>query len=348
MRMLLLGIGMLSLLLVACGGGSEQAEQRIPAPGTFVYTSATDLWIQDENGARLLIAAGQDQQLLQPALSPDGDRVAYVVFQLTQAVGTTVGTDLAITDIGDPRQEIVFGHGGDAEFAWNPRWTPDGGSLIFTQESVQSTISVARLDLSSRDLAILRDDARDADISADGSRLVFVSGPYSGDPHLVVRDLNDGSEIVLDPEREWQPRPFRIPRFSADGSSVIFSAGQYLPQVSAFPVPASEPGPARFSLASRSFNGPEDIWSFHLASGELRQLAAVSEDQPDFSLSSDGRHALIFGAFGTYLISTSALEPAYAIAPGEFHGWIDWIGSVSEDEWAAIRESVFQNPDATQ
>ena len=347
MRTLLLGIGMLSLLLVACGGGSEQAEQRIPAPGTFVYTSATDLWIQDEDGARLLIAAGQDQQLLQPAISPDGVRVAYVVFQLTQAEGTTVGTDLAVAEIDDPRQQIIFGHSGRADFVWNPRWTPDGESLIFTREFAQTGISVARLHIGSGEFEVLRDDARDADISADGSRLVFVSGPYSGDPHLVVRDLSDGSEIVLDPQREWQPRPFRIPRFNADGSSVIFSAGQYLPQVSLFPVPASEPGPAR-AAGSFRLNGPEDIWSFHLASGELRQLAAVSEDQPDFSLSSDGRHALIFGAFGTYLISTSALEPAYAIAPGEFHGWIDWIGSVSEDEWAAIRESVFQNPDATQ
>ncbi len=350
----LFAIGLLSLVLLACGGGGEsETQRRIPAPGTFVFTSATDLWIQDEDGARLLIAAEQDQQLLQPAISPDGSRVAYVVFQLTQAEGTTVGTDLAIADIDEPDPQIILEHTGRAEFVWNPRWTPDGQALILTHESPQSAIRILRLDFSTTTTEILRDDARDADISADGSLLVFVSGPYSGDPHLVVRDLRNGTETALDPQRQWRPRPFRIPRFSADGQSVIFSAGQYLPQVSAKPfatrpVPTSEPGPARPLTAMRRVNGPEDIWSYHLPSGELRQLAAIGEDQPDFTLSNDGRHILVFGAFGTYLISTSSSDPAYAIAPGEFHGWIDWIGNVSEEEWAEIRESVFEIPDTTQ
>ncbi len=328
------------LALIACGdGGAAGGDRRIPAPGMFVYTSASDLWIQDDAGARLLIAAGQDQQLLQPSISPDGARVAFVVFQLTPAAGATIGADIAVAGLDDPQPQIVFGHEGQAEFAWNPRWTPDGESLIFTQESAQSAasstsrISVARLRLSTRDVETLRDDARDADISPGGERLVFVAGPYSGDPHLVVRSLADGVETVLDPQRSWQPRPFRIPRFSADGRRVLFSAGQALPQVS--------------SVALR-LNGPEDIWSYDLSGGEPRQLAAVGEDQPDFSLSTDGRHALIFGAFGVYLVSTSASEPAYAIAPGEFHGWIDWRGSVSDDEWAAIRASVFETSDAAR
>ncbi len=360
-------IAILSCVLLACGSGDAEAERRIPAPGTFVFTAGVDLWIQDEHGARLLIEAGQDQQLLQPAISPDGAQVAYVVFQLTQAEGTTIGTDLAVSSIAEPQQRIVVQHQDLAEFFWNPRWTPDGESLIVTHESAAAPISVVRVELPGGDLETLRADARDADISPDGARLVFVSGPYSGDPHLVVRSLADGSEIVLDPARRWQPRPFRIPRFSADGESVIFSAGQYLPQVSARPVPVPEPGPARSTrdafrpspvpapepgparaAASIRLNGPEDLWSVHLPTGELRQLAAVSEDQPDFTLSADGRHVLIFGAFGTYLISTSALEPAYAIAPGEFHGWIDWIGNVSDEQWAEIRESVFEIPDRTE
>ena len=327
-------IAIFACALLACGSGDAEAERRIPAPGTFVFTAGVDLWIQDEDGARLLIEAGQDQQLLQPAISPDGAQVAYVVFQLTQAEGTTIGTDLAVSNIAEPQQRIVVQHQDLAEFFWNPRWTPDGESLIVTHESAAAPISVVRVELPGGDLETLRADARDADISPDGARLVFVSGPYSGDPHLVVRSLADGSEIVLDPERQWQPRPFRIPRFSADGESVIFSAGQYLPQVSA--------------AASIRLNGPEDLWSVHLPTGELRQLAAVSEDQPDFTLSADGRHVLIFGAFGTYLISTSALEPAYAIAPGEFHGWIDWIGNVSDEQWTEIRESVFEIPDRTE
>ncbi|MDE2966589.1 MAG: hypothetical protein OXS30_03730 [Chloroflexota bacterium] len=322
-----------AIVFVGCGGAEEPTERRIPAPGTFVFTVGVDLWIQDDNGARLLIAAEQDQQLLQPAISPDGTKVAYIVFQLTQAEGTTIGTDLAIADLDDPRQEILVQHARQAEFIWTPRWAPDGRSLIFTHEPGDLMIRVARLDLQRREVEILREDARDADISPDGSRIVFVNAPYSGDPHLVVRDLSDGTERVLDPQREWEPRPFRIPRFSVDGESVVFSAGQFLPQVSA---------------RSIGVNGPEDIWSFNLATGALTQLAAIGEDQPDFALSDDGRHVLILGVFGIYLVADPPTDPPFAIAPGEFHGSIDWIGNVSDSEWAQIRDSVYQIPESSQ
>ena len=326
-----LAVGLLGLAFVACGGG-DPPERRIPAPGTIIFTSGVDLWIQDADGARLLIAAEQDQQLLQPAISPDGQWVAYVVFQLTQAEGTTIGTDLAIANLDDPNQDVVVAHTRQAEFVWTPRWTSDGKALIFTHEPGELVIRVARLDLERRQVEVLREDARDADVSPDGSQLVFVNAPYSGDPHLVIRNLMDGSELVLDPERQWEPRPFRIPRFTADGETVVFSAGQYLPQVS--------------SEALR-LNGPEDIWSVDLASGALTQLAMIGEDQPDFALSDDGRHVLILGSFGVYLVAAPPTDPPFAIAPGEFHGGIDWVGNVSESEWAAIRASVYGMADAS-
>ena len=325
-------VALLAGALTACGGGDDVVERRIPAPGTMVFTQGVDLWIQDEDGARLLIAAEQDQQLLHPAISPDGQRVAYVVFQLTQADGATIGTDLAVAALDGSRQEIVVEHSRAAEFVWMPRWTPDGESLIFTHEAGELSARVLRFDLRRREIAILREDARDADISPDGSRLVFISGPYSGDPHLVIRDLSDGSEVELDPERAWEPRPYRIPQFSADGAAVIFSAGQVLPQVSVRAVAA---------------NGPEDIWILDLAGGELTQLAAIGEDEPDFAISADGRHVLILGTFGVYLAALSPGESPFAIAPGEFHGSFDWIGSVDEAEWEAIRASVYELPDAS-
>ena len=322
----------LAVLLAACGGANEPAERRIPAPGTIVFTSGVDLWIQDENGARLLIAAEQDQQLLQPAISPDGTQVAYIVFQLTQAEGTTIGTDLAVASLDEPKQVILVQHARQAEFVWTPRWTPDGESLIFTHEPGELMIRVVRLGLERREVEILREDARDADISPDGTRIVFVNEPYGGDPHLVVRDLASGTEMVLDPERTWEPRPFRIPRFAADGDSVLFSAGQFLPQASA---------------AARGLNGPEDIWSYNLTTGALIQLAAIGEDQPDFALSDDGRHVLILGSFGVYLVADPPSDPPFAIAPGEFHGSLDWIGSVTESEWEEIRSSVYNIPDSS-
>ena len=71
LRSVTLSLFALATLFAACGGGGDtDVDRRIPAPGTFVFTQGVDLWLQDEQGARLLIAAGQDQQLLQPAISP--------------------------------------------------------------------------------------------------------------------------------------------------------------------------------------------------------------------------------------------------------------------------------------
>lgn len=321
------------LLFAACGGdGDGDIERRIPVPGLLVFTLGIDLWIQDEDGARLWLAAKQDQQLLMPAISPDGKRVAFVVFQLTQAEGTSVGSDLAVADLDDPRPVFLFKHEQQGEFAWSPRWMPDGESLLFTYQQSRVGVRIERVDIENGAVTVVREDAHDVDISDDGSRLVFVNTPFNGDPHLVVLSLEDGTETVLDPNREWEPRPVRIPRFSSDGRSVVFSAGQFLPQVSS---------------VALGLNGPEDIWSVDLVSGELTQLAAIGEDQPDFVISADGRHVLIMGAFGLYLVETPPRDPPYAIAPGEFHGSLDWIGSVSEAEWQEIRESVFETSDAS-
>ena len=335
LRLPWLALIVLATALVACGAasqGSGNDDSRIPVSGLLVFTVGVDLWIQDDRGSRVLIEAGQDQQLLQPAISPDGERVAYVVFQLTNLEGTSIGADLAVANLNDPQPEIVVQHTRQAEFVWTPRWTPDGQALIFTHEPADLTIRIVRLDLQRREVTVLREDARDADVSPDGSRLVFVNTPYSGDPHLVVRHLSDGTEVVLDPQRTWPPRPVRIPRFSPDGEAVIFSGGQFRPQVSA---------------RAMDSNGPEDVWSYQLAAGVLTQLAAVGEDQPDFAISEDGRHVLIMGAFGMYLVETRPDDPPYAIAPGEFHGGLDWAGRVSEQEWREIRESVFPSPDTS-
>ncbi|MCY3920973.1 MAG: hypothetical protein OXG27_01075 [Chloroflexi bacterium] len=336
LRLRWLALLVFAWVFVACGSGSDgpaDGERRIPVSGLLVFTVGVDLWIQDDQGARPLIQAGQDQQLLQPAISPDGERVAYVVFQLTNAEGTSIGTDLAVASLDDPQQEIVVRHTRQAEFVWSPRWTPDGQSLIFTHEPGELTIRVVRLDLQRREAEVVREDARDADVSPDGGRIVFVNTPYSGDPHLVMRNLSDGSETVLDPEREWPPMPVRLPRFAPDGESVVFSGGQFLPQVSARVI---------------GLNGPEDIWSYQLTTGVLTQLAAIGEDQPDFAISDDGRHVLIMGAFGMYLVEAVPRDPPYAIAPGEFHGGLDWTGNICDQEWQTIRESVFELPDGAQ
>lgn len=327
---LLIGLLLIGLRLAACGGEAEPP--RFPVPGTIVYTSGVDLWLQEgEETPRLLLSAAPEQQLLQPELSPDGAQVAYIVFQLTDNDDTPIGSSVAVSPLRNPSQRLVFAHTARAEFAWQPRWTADGASLLFTHEPAAPSgggVRVLQLELDSGSVALLRDDAREADLSPDGRHLIFLNAPLSGDPHLVLQDLQTGEERDLDPDRAWQPRPYRLPQFTPDGRYIIFSAGQYLPQVTG-------------ASSAAGLNGPEDIWRVEVASGELAQLAALGEDQPDFALSADGRHVLILGAYGVYLVQTTPGGPAFALAPGEFHGSIAWRGTVSDAQWADIQNAAF-------
>ncbi len=323
---------MFAMLGAACGGGSEPAEpELVPVPGLVVFTRGVDIWIHDEDGERLLIEAAEDQQLLSPALDPEGRRIAFVIFQLTSGEGFQVGASLALYDPGGDAAnplKLLLRHEQAGEYHWNPRWSPDGEALIYSHEAPDLDIRIEMLDLSSGRATVLRDRARSGDLSPDGERLAFIADPYGGDPRLAVRELGTGEETVLDPAGAWEPRPYRIPRWTPNGDGIVFSAGQALPTISAAPI------------LTGAGNGPEDIWHVDLASGQLTLLAAVGEDQPDFAISSDGRHVLILGAFGLYLAAIPPTEPPYAFAPGEFHGGIDWIGALSEDDVQRIRDSV--------
>ena len=346
-RMTLLAFVIIAgLWLSACGSGDQPPQtaksqgeqprneqpQHIPVPGRAVFTRGVDIWIHDADGERLLIEAAEGQQLLTPALAPDGQRIAFVIFQLTSGEGFHVGASLALYDPSIPGSSplrMLLRHQQAGEYHWNPRWSADGHALVYTHEAPNLEIRIELLDLVQNRASVLRSNARSGALSPDGKRLVLIADPYGGDPRLAIRDLASGEELLLDPAGEWEPRPYRIPRWTPDGRGIVFAAGQALPQISAAP-------------ALGISNGPEDIWHVDITTRQLTLLAAVGEDQPEFAVSSDGRHVLILGAFGLYLAAIPPTDPPYAIAPGEFHGGIDWIGSVSDEQWQQIRDSVLQ------
>ena len=323
-------VAVFAALAAACGGATTPIEEdeRFPLPGRIVYTRGADLWLRDADGGhRLIVEAEPEFQLLTPAFAPDGERIAYIAFRLTSGGDFTVGADLMLYDPNAGEPQVLQQHQAQGEFFWSPRWSADGEAIIVTHEAPDQEIAVKRYNLSIGALTTLRAPARDADIAPDG-RLVYVRDPYGGEPRIAVWNPVTQTETVFDPDGIWEPRPYRIPRWSPDAAYIVFSAGQSLPTV----------GTA--SSYRRAANGPEDLWRVRPDGSDLQLLAAIGEDQPDFALSDDGRHLLAIGAFGVYLLDLPPRNPPYAVAPGEFHGSIDWIGVVAIDEWDAIRQRV--------
>lgn len=312
-----------ALLATACGGGEPERPAALPVPGLAAFTIGVDLWLREDGEERLIVEADEGRQVLSPAISPDGQRIAFVFFRVTSSADAVVGADLAVWD-ADDGVRIVLEHGERSEYFWNPRWTPDGQALIYTHEAPEMEIAVERLELASGETRVLRPLARDGDIAPDGQRIVFIDNPYGGAPRLIVRDLESGAEYPLDTENDWDIYVFRIPKWTPDGQSIVFAGSVELPTVS--------------SAATFDANGPEDIWRVDAAGGQPDLIAAVTEDQPDFAVSDDGRHVLVRGSFGVYIAALSAGGAPFAVAPGEFHGWHDWRGRLTDAQWRELTD----------
>ncbi len=310
-----------ALLAAACGGGEPERPNALPVPGLAAFTIGVDLWLREDDEERLIVEADEGRQVLSPAISPDGRRIAFVFFQVTGSADAVVGADLAVWD-ADDGVRVVLEHRQRAEYFWNPRWTPDGQALIYTHEAPGMEIAVERLDLANGETRLLRPLARDGDIAPDGRRLVFIDDPYGGAPRLMVRDLQSGVEHPLDAQNDWDIYVFRIPKWTPGGESIVFAGSVELPTVS--------------SAVTLDANGPEDIWRVDAAGGQPELIAAVTEDQPDFALSDDGRHVLIRGSFGVYIAAIPAGGAPFAVAPGEFHGWHDWRGRLTDAQWREL------------
>lgn len=113
-----------------------------------------------------------------PAVSPDGDQVAYVVARVDLAANTTrTQIWLAPTDGGAAARPLTAGEQRDR----NPAWSPDGSQLAFTsgrsETKGSTTLHVLPVGQPGelRTIATLKDGCGDVRWSPDGRWLAFTS-----------------------------------------------------------------------------------------------------------------------------------------------------------------------------
>lgn len=337
----------LGLVVTACGGAtappagtsSPAAETPSPAaetsppsvsdtalgvPGIVVYTQERDLLFSDGKSVRTLVPGQETVDLLSPALASDGSVTAYVSFLVVPpSPEQPFGSDLHIIT-PDGTDQVVLSHQADGEFYWTPRWTTDGRQLVYAHQRNEADtegrtfkVQVETIDLASGAVMVIRDNARDPDLSPDGSLLVFVDDPALTHRLSVMRTdgIDDQSIVDLDDNLAV----FRLPQFSPDGEWIAFLASGNGPLVSAAPTAAATSETARL-------NGVSDLWLIRPDGTGLHRLTTLQEDQPDFAWSSDGREILLRGSFGLYLIDIGE-RTVQLIGPGEFHGWFDWMSN---------------------
>ena len=138
-----------------------------------------------------------------PAWSPDGRTLCYRVHHALW----TVSPD------GGKAERLTF----DNESARHPVWSSDGRSVYYTSGR-EGTVALWRVDIGSRSpqrMTLGSGPESDASISRDGTTLVYSTNLE--DYNIVVHEMATGFGRPFGTRRAEQ-----MPRFSQDGSGVIF------------------------------------------------------------------------------------------------------------------------------
>jgi len=164
----------------------------------------------------------------EPAISPDGGRIAY-----------------ASDESGISQINVIDVHGGnplpltsDSIPSYDPAWMPDGNSIVFVSDRNGSP-GIWKTSQFGGGATLLLRGGLDPAISPDGTRIAFARPDSSGYLRICVASLDNlGATWVLTGEQDglWDQRN---PAWSPDGGLICYSAWQDLWLV--FPIG----GPAR-------------------------------------------------------------------------------------------------------
>ena len=345
-RMLML-VTIVALAAACGGGGSGERPSALPsgAPATkpaggkpssgsgslIISKPAGIVEYSIKSGSeKLLIQPDTDNTfLLDPAISPDGKRIVYIVQPPPKidAGKYDAGSDLWVANRDGTGAHAVFTHEQPNQLVRFPQWQDNNTILVVMQEiGPQDGVSyvayvLERIPAMGGERTKVLSDVLAFGLSPDGKRLAYARlAPQTGET-LNAADLDGTNDVIL-VGIDQNLGPFNVPRYSPDGKKIAFASADQTGARAASPEYVSaaaagpEPGPA--------YNGlPEDIWTIDAGGGRPVRVADLKEDLPALTWSGDGKHLYVLGSAGLYdvNVATGAVD---RLGEGSFHGQLAW------------------------
>jgi Tol biopolymer transport system component len=308
------------------GGGSGRLSDLsdqiliVRSEGLTVYTT--------NNGESLLLPNPEQSVLTEPALSPDGARIAYVR-QLTPIVlpGQPIetGADLFLANRDGSGARLLLLHQQQNEQIRAPAWFPDGDRLLINVQRIQTAqilTDLEVLDTSTGTRSTLVTGALLPALSQDGTRIAYVRQDAQYVQTLYVANADGSNErAVIGPDQGMGS--ISSPRFSPDGRFLVFAVSPVLGAPGG--IRSGQEYVSRAGAALAASNGlPMDIWTMELPNGEPRPLATLQLDQPGLVWSGDSERIFVLAGAGIFVIDVED-GASQRLGEGTFHGQLAWL-----------------------
>jgi eukaryotic-like serine/threonine-protein kinase len=236
---------------VRVGGGA--VDLAVSAGGTLWYVAGAvgtagtlqPVWV-DRNGSATPVAAGWAGIITDPALSPDGKRLAVTIRELVAQIWVKE------LDQG-PLSKLTV----DSRNNVRPAWSADGRSVAFVSERGPNRDLYQRLADGSRPAALLLDAERPVEesvFSRDGAWLVYRTGSFVAEGDLRARRLGADSSIALVATPAYETSP----ALSPDGRWLAYVSDESgTSEVYVRPFPNT--GDGRWQISAQG--GQEPVWA---------------------------------------------------------------------------------------
>ena len=228
---------------------------------------------------------------VEPALSPDGSRVAFIWD------GGDGAFDVYVKTVGS--EDVLNLTDSDADER-HPVWSPDGRAVLFAR-SDDSGISILRVSaLGGGVTRVFSDEAstgiRGMSLSPDGTQVAYAARERASAPYRIVLASLDGGDRRVISHPEAGTLGDIDPRFARDGRSIAFVRSVNEVTKDLYRTRLDGVVPTRLTFDNRKINGlawsPDGerllftstrsgmygLWSVAPDSGDLRQLSLGNEN----------------------------------------------------------------------